>query len=80
MDQKCRNKQGRKIPGSKRSMYGYMLTGFKGRTFKLCVLTDGTLISASAAIHFGGEIQGKEWKRKQNFLDVAFNFFVIAGF
>ena len=29
------------IPGSKRSMYGYILTysGFKGRTFKLCVLT-----------------------------------------
>ena len=30
-----------KIPGSKRSMYGYILTtpSFKGRTFKLCVLT-----------------------------------------
>ena len=29
------------IPGSKRSMYGYILTtpGFTGRTFKLCVLT-----------------------------------------
>ena len=29
------------IPGSKRSMYGYILTypGFNGRTFKLCVLT-----------------------------------------
>ena len=29
------------IPGSKRSMYGDILTystGFKGRTFKLCVL------------------------------------------
>ena len=41
------------ISGSKRSMYGYILTysRLKGRTFKLCVLTDGTLISVSAAPH-----------------------------
>ena len=33
----------KEIPGSKRSMYGYVLTtpGYKGRTFKLCVLTGG---------------------------------------
>ena len=31
------------IPGSKRSMYGYIwpTPGFRGRTFKLCVLTRG---------------------------------------
>ena len=27
------------IPGSKRSMYGYILTYCRGRTFELCVLT-----------------------------------------
>ena len=47
-----------KIPGSKRSMYGYIYwptPGCKGRTFKLSVSTDGTLISASAAPHCGVE-------------------------
>ena len=40
MDRKGRNKQGRN-PGSKRSMYViyWSTPGFKGRTFKLCVLT-----------------------------------------
>ena len=39
MDWKGRNKE--EILGSKHSMYGYILTipGFKGRMFKLCVLT-----------------------------------------
>ena len=39
------------IPGSKRSLYCYILTtpGFTGRTFKLCVLTRWDLISVSAA-------------------------------
>ena len=43
------------IPGSKHSMYGYILTspGLKGRTFKLMLSTDGTLISASTAPNCG---------------------------
>ena len=40
------------IPGSKCSMYGYILT-LKGVRLSLVFSTDGTLISASAAPHCG---------------------------
>ena len=44
------------IPGSKRSMYGYILTYFrllKGERLSSVFTPDGTLISASAAPHCG---------------------------
>ena len=40
------------IPGSKRSMYGYILT-YSGERLSSVFSPDGTLISASAAPHCG---------------------------
>ena len=54
MDRKSRNKE--QIPGSKRSIYGYIhrtTPGFKDTTFKLYVLIRWDLISVSAAPQCG---------------------------
>ena len=48
------------IPGSKRSMYGYILTYsrlLKGELLSSVFSSDGTLISASAAPHCGGLLE-----------------------
>ena len=60
MDRKGRNKE--EIPGSKRSMYGYIYTdllqAIKGEHLSSVFSPEGTSISASAAPHCG--IQGTE--------------------
>ena len=50
------------IPGSKRSMYGYILTysGLKGECLSSVFSPDGTLISASAAPHCGAATGHKQ--------------------
>ena len=56
------------IPGSKRSMYGYILTysSLKGRTFKLCVLTrwDFNFCVRSSPLR-GAKKEGKKERKKK---------------
>ena len=54
MDRKGRNNK-EEIPGSKRSMYGCILTYSKGERLSFVFSPDGALISASAAPQCGRE-------------------------
>ena len=50
------------ISGNKRSIYGYILTYsvFKGIKFISVFPPDGTLISVSAALHYGGSVMTRD--------------------
>ena len=54
------------IPGSKRSMYGYILTtpGFTGRTFKLCVLTRWDFNFCIRSSPLRGRGRERDWKEE----------------